>query len=169
LNLTGLFSTPEFSNATLRMIAGNWRLSGIYRFSTGSYMTVVSGLDRALIGDTRGAGTQRPDQVLGNPYGNGSLTNYLNPSAFAQPTLGTFGNMRPGNIEGPGSWQLDLALSRSFQVSERQRVEFRGEAFNLTNSLIKRNPALNINSNTFGQITTSGDARVMQFVLKYVF
>jgi hypothetical protein len=169
LNLTALVSSPEFANRTLRTIGTGWRLSGIYRWSTGSYMTVVSGLDRALIGDTRGAGTQRPDQVLGSPYGNKSLTNYLNPAAFGQPTLGRFGNMRPGNIEGPGFWQFDLALSRSFQVSEGQRVEFRGEAFNLTNGLIRRNPTLNLNSNTFGQITTSGDARIMQFVLKYVF
>jgi hypothetical protein len=169
LNLTGLFSTPEFANRALRMIGTGWRVSGIYRWSTGSYMTVISGLDRALIGDTRGAGAQRPDQVLENPYGTRSLTNYLNPAAFAQPALGTFGNMRPANIEGPGFWQFDLALSRSFQLSENQRLEFRGEAFNLTNSLVKRNPALNLNSNTFGQITTSGDARVMQFVLKYVF
>jgi hypothetical protein len=169
LNLTGVFSTPQFANSTLRLMATGWRLSGIYRWSTGSYMTIVSGLDRALIGDTRGAGTQRPDQVLGDPYGSLSLTNYLNPSAFAQPTLGTFGNMRPANIVGPGFWQFDMAMSRTFQLAEGHNVEFRGEAFNLTNSLIKKNPTTNLNSNTFGQINTSGDARIMQFVLKYVF
>jgi Carboxypeptidase regulatory-like domain len=169
LNLTGVFSTPQFSNSKLRLMATGWRLSGIYRWSTGSYMTIVSGLDRALIGDTRGAGTQRSDQILANPYGNLSLTNYLNPNAFSQPILGTFGNMRPANIAGPGFWQFDMAMSRTFRLAERHNMEFRGEAFNLTNSLIKKNPATNLNSNTFGQINTSGDARIMQFVLKYIF
>jgi len=73
-----------------------------------------------------------------------------------------------------------MALTRSFQIREAQRMEFRVEAFNVTNSLRKGNPGATaaapflpatnaINSNTFGQITTSGDARVMQFALKFVF
>jgi hypothetical protein len=65
---------------------------------------------------------------------------------------------------------LDLALSRVFQVREAQRLEFRAEAFNLTNSTRFRNPGSNLNSlNTFGLITQSEDARVIQFALKYVF
>ena len=54
-------------------------------------------------------------------------------------------------------------------MREMQRLEFRGEAFNVTNSLIRDNPTTTLNSNTFGQITSSLNARIMQFVLKYVF
>jgi hypothetical protein len=167
LNLTGLVSTPEFANRTLKILASGWRLSGIYKFSSGSYMTLTPGTDRALNGE---AGSQRPNQVLGDPYGNrDSIDNYLNPNAFALPALGTIGNMSPQNIEGPASWQFDLALSRNFQITEGQRLEFRGEAFNVTNSLVRLNPTLALNSNTFGQINTSRPARIMQFVLKYIF
>jgi hypothetical protein len=77
--------------------------------------------------------------------------------------------MRKGNIEGPGTCQFDMALSRTFQVREAQRIEFRAEAFNVTNSLIRLNPTTTLNSNTFGQIISSRDARIMQFALKYVF
>ena len=80
--------------------------------------------------------------------------------------------MSPNNIEGPRTWQLDMALSRTFQVRERQRLEFRGEAFNVFNSFIPGDPTANftaLNNNTFGQINFSKDARIMQFVLKYVF
>jgi hypothetical protein len=160
-------STPDFANTTLRRLASGWRLSGIYRVSTGSYMSLSTGLDRLLSGQ---AGNQRPNQILENPYGDrSSLTNYLNPNAFAQPDLGTIGNMRALNINGPGTWQVDMGLSRVFQFRETQRLEFRAEAFNVTNSLRRNNPTTNIRSNTFGQITSSRDARVMQFALKYSF
>jgi hypothetical protein len=62
-----------------------------------------------------------------------------------------------------------MALSRNFQVRENQRMEFRAEMFNVTNSLIRDAPTTNFNSNTFGQINSSANARIMQFALKYVF
>jgi len=71
------------------------------------------------------------------------------------------GNMRPFNIEGPGTWQLDLGLSRIFQFRENQKLEFRAEAFNVTNSFrpgIDNAPNTTLNNNTFGQITTSSSA-----------
>ena len=105
-NLTSVAQTPTFANNTLRAIAGGWRISGIYRKATGSYMTITSGVDRALTG----VSGQRANQVLASPYGDKSLTNYLNPAAFALPALGTLGNMGVRNVAGPGTWQFDLAL-----------------------------------------------------------
>jgi hypothetical protein len=84
-------------------------------------------------------------------------------------TMGTIGNMGRSSIAGPGTWQFDAALSRTFQMSETQRVEFRAEAFNITNSFRMENPTTNLNSNTFGQITSAKDPRIMQFALKYFF
>jgi hypothetical protein len=166
-NLTTVASTPAFANNTLRLLASGWRLSGIYRYSTGSYMTITTGLDRLLSGT---AANQRPNQILTSPYGDrDTLTNYLNPSAFAQPDLGTIGNMGALNVVGPSNWQFDLAVSRNFRFRETQQLEFRGEAFNVTNSMIPGTPTTSRNSNTFGQINTSRDARVMQFALKYSF
>ena len=122
------------------------------------------------LGRVAAATGQRPNQILGNPYGDrNSISHYLNPNAFAQPAFGTFGNMRPFSIEGPGYWQLDMALARIFQIRESRKLEFRAEAFNITNRFIPMDPNLNLNANTFGQITTSGNARVMQFALRYAF
>jgi hypothetical protein len=130
-------------------------------------LTINTGLDRLLSGD---AGNQRPDQIVGDPYSDrNSVNRYLNPNAFTQPALGTIGNMRPYNIEGPGFWQFDVALSRNFQLREAQKLEFRGEAFNVTNSLRRGNPNTVLNSNTFGQINSSLAARIMQFAVKYSF
>ncbi len=164
-NTTAVAEMPQFTNPTLRVVATGWRLSGIYRYSTGQWLSVFSGVDRAL----NGVNSQRAQQILGNPYGDNSLTRFLNPSAFTLPELGTLGNMRPNNVEGPATWQFDLSLSRSFNFRESQRLEVRAEAFNVTNSLRRGNPNTTLTSATFGQILTSLDPRIMQFALKYVF
>jgi hypothetical protein len=168
LNLTTVARTPQFDNPTLRTLATGWSLSGIYKISSGEYLTVTSGQDRSL----RDAPSFQPgQQVLENPYGDrSSLTNYLNPAAFALPALGTLGNVGRNSIEGPARWQFDMALSREFRIREAQRLDLRIEAFNVTNSLIRGNPNTNLSQpNVFGQINTSREARVMQFALKYVF
>jgi hypothetical protein len=166
-NATVVLSTPEFGDPVLRKLATGWRVSGIYRWSTGSYMTIATGLDRVLSGQS---GNQRVNQLLENPYGDrNSLTNFLNVAAFAQPAVGTIGNIGRASIEGPRSWQFDMALTRGFSWGENQRMEVRIEAFNVTNSLIRQNPSTTFSNNTFGQITSASDPRVMQFALKYAF
>jgi hypothetical protein len=164
-NMTAVAQTPQFGNPTLRAIATGWRLSGIYKRSTGSYLTVTSGVDREL----SGVSNQRASQVLGSPYGDKSITNFLNPAAFALPPVGALGNLRPRNIAGPAIWQFDVALSRTFRLTENQKLEARAEAYNVTNSLRPGDPVTVLNNSIFGQINTSGDPRILQFALKYVF
>ena len=60
---------------------------------------------------------QRPNQVLDNVYGDKTLNNWLNPAAFAQPDLGTHGNVKRNAYEGPGSRVIDLSLVRGFEFS----------------------------------------------------
>jgi hypothetical protein len=63
-----------------------------------------------------------------------------------------------------------MALSRVFRFRESQRMEFRAEAFNITNSFRPSAPSTNFGStNTFGLIRGSDSPRVMQFALKYIF
>ena len=114
-------------------------------------------------------GGQRVNQLMLNPYGDKSVSNYLNPAAFALPALGTLGNVGVGSIAGPGSFQFDTALSRTFQINEGQKIEFRAEAFNVTNGVRFKDPTTNFNSNTFGQVLSAQDPRIMQFALKYFY
>ena len=177
-NFTSVAETPQFGNPTLRMIGTGWRLSSIFRKQSGRFFSVLAGTDRALNGTSAtpaggsGSGGQRASQILVDPYldkSAGPMSQFLNPQAFALPALGTLGNMSPFNIQGPGYWGLDLSLSRVFRVTEEQRLEFRAEAYNLTNSFRPGNPNTALNNNTFGQIRTAQDPRIMQFALKYVF
>jgi hypothetical protein len=73
-----------------------------------------------------------------------------------------------------------MALSRGFRIRERMSVEFRAEAFNLTNSYRAGTPSgtttsggsgvtTTVNSAQFGQILTAQDPRIMQVAGKFVF
>jgi hypothetical protein len=166
-NVTAVVETPRFSNTALRYAATDWKLAASYSMRSGPPLTIGTNLDRQL----SGSGGQRVNQVLANPYGNTStLNNFFNPAAFALPDMGTLGNAGRFAVFGPGFFELDAALSRGFRIRERQSVEVRAEAFNLTNSLRKAPPGATLNiTNTFGQILAASDPRIMQFALKYVF
>ena len=167
-NLMAVGETPRFADPTLRALATGWRVSGIYRKSTGSYLTILTGSDQAL----NGIGGQRPNKVLADPYLDKSarpLTRYINPAAFALPALGTLGTMGRASVRSPGSWQFDAALSKEFRFRETQKLEFRAEAYNVLNSFRPGNPVTALNSPIFGQIINALDPRIMQFALKYVF
>jgi hypothetical protein len=172
LKMSAVLDTPQFSNKGLRTVASGWRISPIFRALTGDHMSVASGQDNALNGGSGSAattGVERANQVLGNPYGNKTANNFLNPAAFRLPALGTLGNMGEGAIEGPGSWVIDTAISRIIPVRESQKVELRFEAFNVFNHFRMTDPVTSLNSPLLGKVTTAMDPRIMQFALKYVF
>jgi hypothetical protein len=107
---------------------------------------------------------------LENPYdANKTIDHYLNPKAFAQPLLGTYSPIGAYNVLGPGLIQIDMGVTRTFQVRERQSVQFRAEAFNLPNHVNPNPPITAINNQNFGKILAAGDPRLLQFALKYVF
>jgi len=169
-NMTVVADTPKFSNSTARVLGTGWRVAGIYRVSTGQFLNISTGLDRALSGvDTS---VQRPNQVLPHIYGNRSFQNWINPAAFVQPDIGTNGNVGHNSVLGPGNWQFDMAVTRAFQAWENRRFEFRAEAFNVFNGVrpgTTTAPDTSFNSSTFGQILSAADPRILQFALKFVF
>jgi hypothetical protein len=169
-NLTGVLQTPQFAGRTARALASDWRLSLIYRRSSGGWLTGGMGrsFDRAL----SGIADQRPNQVLGNVFQDKSgkpNSQYLNPAAFELPPVGQLGNMGPRNIQGPGTWAFDVGLTRSFKLGETRQVEFRAEAYNLTNSFRPLDPISDIRNQNFGRLRESLDPRILQFALKIGF
>ncbi|HJT89217.1 MAG TPA: hypothetical protein VJ732_15220, partial [Bryobacteraceae bacterium] len=180
LNISGAYELPTFSNRAARLLATGWRISPIFRYLTGSALTVTTGVDRALNDNTT---TQRPNQILPDVYAHGFL-NYLNPLAFAQPALGSLGNMGTYDVRAPGIFEVDTALSRVFKIQERKSLEIRGEAYNLPNFFLRGNPntggpGQGLSTPTFGQITQvynpgyalsgGGGPRVLQFAMKFTF
>jgi len=165
-NITAGFQTPEFGNRALRMLASNWRVSGIYAARSGQWLNITTGVDNALNGQLQ----QRPNQVSDDVYGAKTLNSYLNRAAFGSPPPGTFGNLEYRAVEGPVFWTIDTAFSRLVGLGGTRNLELRLEAFNLTNRFNWGNPATNLAQSQFGRITTNGGAqRIMQFGVKYGF
>ena len=110
---------------------------------------------------------------------NKSIDGWLNPAAFAAPAPGTYGNLGAQNLLGPGVFQLDLSLSRTFAMGEGKALQLRGEAFNLPNHMNPGAPVLALNSSgSFGKIQSDisgtsglsdGDPRIVQFAIKFIF
>ncbi len=168
LNWTTVATTPEFANPTLRLVASDWRLSGIYRLSAGSPLNILSGQDNALVATE----SQRAQQISDSPFGEQSGrpgTSYLDRNAFEVPASGTFGNVGRNSLRGLKTWAFDLSLSRAFQLGESQQIEFRAEGYNITNSFRPLNPDTDVSSGVFGLIRESDSPRIWQFALKYNF
>jgi len=164
-NVTSVVRTPRFASAWVERLAGGWQESTIFTAMTGTYSTVTVGTDNSRTGN----GADRPNAV-GNPsLSNPTISDWFNTSAFQAGPVGTFGDVGRDTILGPGAWNFDVALSRSFRLTERQHIDFRAEAFNLLNHARFGNPGTAMNSATYGQITTALDPRIMQFALRYVF
>lgn len=164
-NLTAGYQTPEFEQRLLRAIGSNWRVSTIYRVSSGAPLTVT------VTGDPAGTGIggQRA-HLNGDPYGDqDSTTNYLNFASFSAPAAGEYGRQRRGDVYGPGTRNVDIAIVRMFRL-DAHRLEARLESFNLMNWTRYNNPAANFSApNTFGRITSALDPRIIQFAIKYAF
>jgi len=176
VNGTAVFRLPKFSSAWVERIAGNWSLSGILRARSGMHLTPVIAADRDMTGQN--VTQQRTDLLSTNVYGSQCKSDlratnppcrWFNASAFGLPAEGVHGSAGSGILEGPGSWTIDLGLSRTFNVREGQRLEFRAEATNALNHTNFGNPITNFSASTFGQILSASDARVMQFAVKYGF
>jgi hypothetical protein len=169
INISLVAESPNFDNKALEWIAGNWQLSPIIRYSSGNFSTISTGADNALTGIT----PQGPVQLLADVFlPDKGPSGYLNRAAFGIPAAGTLSTMRPLNILNPGQFIWDMALSRSFSIRERQKIQFRWEVFNVPNHANLPAPGTSLaNSSTFGKMTgPSGTGpRIMQLALKYVF
>ncbi len=95
---------------------------------------------------------------------------YFNTAAFPQAVIGTFGDVGRNSLPGPGFFDVDAAIFKNFLFTERWRLQFRAEAFNLENRANFQNPNSTVSASvTFGRITAANDLRVLQFALKLFF
>jgi len=165
-NLTGVAVSPMRGKTLAARMLGNWKLAPLMRATTGLAINVTSGKDNSLTA----IGRDRPNQVLGNPYPETKTpAQWINPAAFVPNPTGTFGSLGRNALRAPGVLRVDAALSREFSMSEKLRLEVRGEAFNVVNHANFGAASTNLSSANFGRITSAGDPRILQFALKLHF
>ena len=171
-------------------VAGGWELTTAALARTGFPVNVL--MPSSYTAADGASGTERPDRVPGvslTPPGGRTVTEWIDPAAFAVPA-GEFGTAPRNLLAGPGTWQIDMGADKSFSLSERGRLEFRAEAYNIFNHPQLGQPQATCSFSTsspgclsgFGAITTtvnlnvspitpvgSGTPREMQFALRFEF
>jgi hypothetical protein len=152
------------------LAAGGWTVNLQTTMQTGFPLAISqSNLNGAL-----GTTNQRPNATGISPETPGSLEdrlgNYINRAAFATAPQFTFGNVsRTIGMRGPGISNIDLSMFKSYTF-ERFKAQFRCEVFNLTNTPQFYGPQTNINSSTFGQITSQANfSRIFQLGIRLGF
>jgi hypothetical protein len=167
LNVSTVYETPAIGGSALvRALTGGWQTSAILTARSGSYFAVTTGVDTALTGQ----GAQRVNQILDDPFmPDRSFSQWLNPAAFQRPAAGTYGTQPIDAILGPGRWNVDMSLTRSFRVGAQQ-AQFRFEMFNVFNHLNPANPVAALNSPDFGKIVAAAnEPRILQLAAKFLF
>jgi len=178
------------------MVLGGWQLSSILTLQTGPFLTPVFAGGDPSGTNAASRGASRPDRS-----GSGSLDAptrdlWLDRSAFVCPgrtagpqqfncavgvvagrdpaPIGRFGNSGVGIVNGPGTFGLNAALSKKFQIAERVNLRAEGSFTNAPNWTNLGDPILDIANNNFGRITGSrgvdfGGGRTGQVSLRLEF
>jgi Carboxypeptidase regulatory-like domain len=170
-------------------VLGGWQVNGILTIYSGHPLT-FSGTSAVL----KAPGNNNTLNYFGPggiqvTKGNGRAASWFNPTicnfnsakgnlvttnCFAQPGaenggLPEFGNLGRNVIDGPGQWGLDASIFRNFNITERWKIQIRGEGFSVINTPKWGDPSTDINSSNFGFITSAGGARSIQLGAKIIF
>jgi hypothetical protein len=136
---------------------GGWQVSAVASVHSNVPFTPVLSFDNA---DLRSLLTSERPDLVGNPYTGvcpngtnvGTPSCWFNPTAFAVPAPGQFGDAGRNILRGPGFAQFDLALRKDFQLSEGIKIALGVEGYNLFN-----HPNFAVPSNTQSPLTLGGN------------
>jgi len=140
---------------------GRWTFSGLTVIESG--FALSPGLSISSPGLA-----SRPNVVgtLSYPH---TVAQWFNTSAFAAPAWGFFGNAGPGTIRSPSENVWNWSLYKTFPITERLKLQFRGEFFNIFNHTSLGNVDTSVGSGTYGQITSALNPRILEFALRLTF
>ena len=158
-----------------KWILGGWQVNGLWTWESGlplDISTSTSSLNAP--GNINRPNVNGPVKIFGN-IGPGQL--YFDKSAFSAPAPNTFGDVGRNVLAGPNLFEIDASIFRRFTIRERFNLEFRGEAFNVTNTPQFDRPDTVFTDAAFGQVTTAhgtqsvqvNNSRALQFSMRLLF
>jgi hypothetical protein len=178
-------------NGFLKGVLGGWRLSPILTWRTGFPVDIKAGTstaanrpgpsgagDASLVrADLVGSDVQTLDAKMEQAFAGRAGNYWFDPANFSRsrltplnnvntptpPSLATYGTLGRNAFRGPGFFNLDVALAKTFPIyGERLRLDLRGEFFNLFNNVNFLPPNTTITSPQFGQFSDTYAPRVGQ-------
>jgi hypothetical protein len=192
LAFTYVWEMPFFRNqhGLLAAILGGWQSNGIWSVQSGAHWSAFDPRQPSLQGDCGapeplscineggdynldGEANDRPNAIANHVHAtHAQWADGFNLPAnfFSAPCLGCVGNLGRNTFVGPSYWDFDTSLFKNLRISDRFRLQFRAEAFNVfnhTNFLIGNNTSLH--DSFFGQAGGTNPPRNLQFGLKLSF
>jgi hypothetical protein len=146
---------------------GGWEFSAVHVLQSGYPFSVYALGDTANNGD----GGERAN-LIGNPRlsSGQSIEHWFNTAAFSNPPDFTFGNSGRNILRTDRLANFDLALMKNFNITERQKLQLRGEFFNAFNGVYFGPPGTTVGLADFGVINSQANTpRQIQVALKYSF
>ena len=181
----------KFSNRTMDRFLGNWTMSGIVQSQTGTPFSIFGGTDSAGTGlgqradfAPAGLGLSDLSAATTDPrtYTGPARSLFRNPcpanrtnlspttcSAAVGTAVGRQGTVGRNQFYGPAFNKVDFSVIKRFPITENTRFTIRADFFNIFNTVNFGLPGNDINSQLFGQSTTAGAPRIIQFAGRFDF
>ena len=163
-----LSSMPGIANAVI----GGWELVGITTMQTGARLSpAFSGTDPANTNQYGG----RPDRIGDGNFDSSEMRDLIearqpifDAGSFMRPAdgRGYYGNSARYILTGPGQMIWNMGIHKNWMLQERARLQFRWEMFNAFNRPNFNNPSTNLQSGSFGLVTSAGSGRSMLFGMR---
>jgi carboxypeptidase family protein len=167
--------------SVMKSALGGWQISGATFLRSGTPFSITRTDDIAGVGE---GSNGQPVDVVGdvNANSNGEFSGGVvsgvatdqnfafNPTAFASPKAGTFGNETRNLLRNPGDMQWDIAFFKNFALGGTRKVQFRAEVFNFPNHPNLNGPNTDPTNANFGRIITKDtNRRDVQLALRFLF
>ncbi len=144
-----------------------WQIAGLVRVQTGDAVAVTQATNN---NSSLGYAIQRPTRIANpNDLATRSVARYFNTAAFSAAPQFVIGNSSRNPVRGPGLQNADLMIGKTFRITERLKLEFRAEAFNVSNTPPLADPNGSFGNAAFGSIASAGNPRDFEFVAKIHF
>ena len=167
------------SSGPVAQVLGGWQFNGLLTLMTGTPFTVTYSATSLLAPNNSQTADQiAPVQIL---HGINTGNPWFSTSSFAAPiqSTPTWGSVGRNSLSGPGFFGLDASLFKNVEITERMKLQIRGEAFSLTNTPQFGNPGATLGNASFGYVTGTigtgsgvngtGGGRAIQLGVKLLF
>ena len=125
----------DHSRSWKTLLFGGWTTSGIYQLASGFPFTIYGGVQQDQTADGGWQGRYRANYTpVSNTNFHSTLSRYFNTAGFSTPELGRYGNSGKGMERTSYFTNFDASAGKVFSISERQKLKFSVETFNVTST-----------------------------------